>query len=345
MNINELQGKHGVPLAQVLPLVADTEGLETMEFPTVLSRFEFDREKLQVKLLLPTDQGPRFYNVNFDGYEKAMRVAGFAESVIKKYPTDLMIEPLNWGFPRKMENVKAFIKGNELVAFVKPALEVVSIQRMLQIVDEVGGEGTLFERLDHNLAYTNCSALIPSISRRWDDERIPQVGDVVCGGLNFQTSLMGESPLVVGVYMYRLVCSNGMLSADQTFKWSRNTETVNQLEWFRGKVMAAKELVGHELHKIDHLITTTLDPAHRADIVTNLFAEYGLSERMRQLVLERLLTDPPRNMWDVVNAITSVANAEELNDNPMAIRRLQQIGGDITSKVKVCNACFHVSRD
>jgi hypothetical protein len=171
------------------------------------------------------------------------------------------------------------------------------------------------------------------------------VNDVVLGGINFQHSLMGENPLEVSGYVYRLICSNGLISAEAQFKWSRKTESVPMIEWFGDRVKACIEGLGHEFDKVGNLRGVVIAEGHRAQVLSNVFAEYELSERMRHGVLAQMADSPPRHMWDVVNAITNVANDEEYQNNPHTIRRLQVIGGDMSTKMHICPTCYSVSRN
>ncbi|HEC65240.1 MAG TPA: hypothetical protein ENI23_08100 [bacterium] len=334
-----MDGKHGVDVSKVLPLLDRFEGLNQVEFPSSECKFRYDANKLQMWM----KAGDTEYEVGPDGYKKAMRIAGFAESVIKKYPRTIMMDPLNWGFREKMKNVRAFAKGKKLIAFVKPTVELVSTRNLVNICSRVCGENAVFERLDHDMSFTNCSIIVGDRFREWEDSRLKQ-NDVVCGGINWQNSLMGEVPMIVSVYAYRLVCSNGMISADQSFKWSRNTETIPMEEWFEERVTEGLNLITEELNKVDTLRNTLVDPKHRHDVIANVFSEFGLSDRIKHLVMERFLQEPPINMWDIVNAITNVANDEDISDNPLQVRRIQLVGGEIAAKASVCPTCYSVSR-
>lgn len=342
MNLAELEGQHGVNLAAVMPIVDKTEGMDEIQFEARGARFAYDSKNMQVKLELPVTK--LSYNVDGAGYSKAMRLVGFPEAVVKKYPTEIMIAPLNWAFPEKMKGVKAFVKDHKLVAFVKPTLELVSTRQMLETVDsvvkDVTGEPPLFERLDHDLNHTNCSIII-NRHRAWTDERL-KAKDTVLAGVNFQNSLMGEFPLTVSVYAYRLVCSNGLISAEQTYKWSRKTHSMPTMEWFKEHMTAAAEAADAELDKLGALRDVSVPEAHRAEIMQNVFAEFGISERIRRVILEYLVNEPARNMYDIVQAITRAANDADLQDNPLTIRRLQSIGGQMLSRVNICPSCYSV---
>jgi hypothetical protein len=290
---------------------------------------------------------------------KAMRLVGFPEAVVRKIPAGLMMDALNWSFPTKMSTVQAFSKQNRLLAFCKPSLELISVRRLLEAVSELGGETMLFERFDHSLSFTNCSAIIADRWRTFSDDRIKGITlgtegtvnyrniakeDILLGGVNFSTSIMGEHPLEVSGYIYRLTCGNGAMSAEQTFKWSRNTESTSILDWFKDRVKAAIELLDAEFEKISHLRDQLIPEHHRAEVLANVFAEYGLSDKIKQLVLVKLTDDPPRHMYDVVQAITNVVNDQDIGESPMMVRRLQKVGGDIAARVAVCPTCYNVKR-
>ena len=347
-----LDGKHGVSLDQITGLLAPYENMQEVELPSSVKFHYDDSEDVeQRKMTLVVPGSTQDYKVDYNGYKKAMRLAGFPEAVINKYPIPLMLEPLNWGFQNRAgDKVKAFVQNEHLVAFVKPNLELVSTQKLVnKIFDGVGGDAVC-ERLDHNLQYTNCSILVPMKSREWIDERLQKGGherlnDVVVGGISFQNSLMGESTMEVTGYVYRLVCSNGLISAEAKYKWSRKTETVELDNWFEERVRACFEALDHEFDKIENLRGMEITEGHRAQVLTNVFQEYELSDKMRHNVLAKMADEPPRHMWDVVNAITNIANDEEYQENPHTIRRIQTIGGDITSKLHVCETCYSVTRD
>lgn len=358
MYIEDLVGEHGATRESLEPFLTPFEGMQSIELPNSVT-FEYrnnENPNLAPVLYLkpdPKDSALREYVVDPEGYTKAMRLAGFPESIVKNYPTPLMVEPLNYGFRNRVgEKVKAFVRDGNLVAFVKPTLELISVRELVDKMYNVAGgaDKVLFERIDHKLAYTQVSMILPLRDREWVDERIAsgghkRVNDVVCGGINFQASIMGEKPIEVSGYLYRLVCSNGLISAETKFKWSRKTESQPLVDWFGERVLACMEGLTHELDKVDNLIKLPIAEGSRARVLDGVFREYEMSDRMRQGVLERLADAPPRNMWDVTNAITNVANDEEYSENPLTIRRLQTIGGHMSTKLHVCDSCHAVSSD
>ena len=357
MHAGMLLEKHGIPLETLLaqPILEATEGLEARTFEAKAATFSYDAQTQKMKFSV----GGRDTVVDFNGYLKAMRMAGFPEAVVRKVPPQYTMDALNWFFHDKLGTVQTFVKkvGNEdnLIAFAKPSLELISIRQMAEAVNEVIGEGCLFERLDHDLSFTNCSALLPSKWKTYDDDRVKEIlmagghepvrgKDILIGGVNFSASIMGEHPTEVTAYIYRLICSNGLMSAEQTFKWSRNTQSTDLMEWFKDRTKAAIELLDTEFERIDGLRSQIVPAEHRSDVLRNVFAEYSLSEKLRGAVMERIANDPPRNMYDIVQAITNVVNEEEVAANPLQVRRLQKVGGDMVAKMHVYDTCFSVTR-
>jgi hypothetical protein len=217
----------------------------------------------------------------------------------------------------------------------------------MRSVSRVLGDEILVERFYHDLGYTNCSIIVPGIDREWEDDRLVKdnvkVNDVICGGISFQGSITGKKPLIVSAFVYRLVCGNGMVSADVKYKWSRKTETVPVTQWFEDRLVACKEGLQHEFDKVQSMIDVKIPEGSRTDVLSNVFREYEISDRMRGAVLQRMTDYPPRNMWDVLNGITELANDQELG--PHTARRLQEIGGEMATKLHVCEVCHSVTRN
>lgn len=164
-------------------------------------------------------------------------------------------------------------------------------------------------------------------------------GDLVQGGITITNSEIGHGSLIVKPFIYRLVCTNGMVApeylnqfyAKHVGKMIIDLDNDDQWKTIVDKMGQQLELISNpELFQenIDKLKQATQDKinSHQIEVLAK---KHGLSDDERAGVFERLNHYVGETFvtskYDVANAITNIANDESKSDD--RARFLQELGG------------------
>ena len=164
-------------------------------------------------------------------------------------------------------------------------------------------------------------------------------GDFVQGGITITNSEIGQGSLVVKPFIYRLVCTNGMVApeylnqfyAKHVGKMIIDIENDDQWKTIVSKMeqqlelIANPELFEENLNKLKQATEQKIN-SHQIEVLAK---NHGLSDVERAGVFERLNHYVGETFvtskYDVANAITNIANDEEKSDD--RARFLQELGG------------------
>ena len=164
-------------------------------------------------------------------------------------------------------------------------------------------------------------------------------GDFVQGGITITNSEIGQGSLVVKPFIYRLVCTNGMVAPeylnqfyakhvgkmiidiDNDDQWKTIVSKMEQ----QLELVANPELFEENLNKLKQATEQKIN-SHQIEVLAK---NHGLSDVERAGVFERLNHYVGETFvtskYDVANAITNIANDEEKSDE--RARFLQELGG------------------
>ena len=164
-------------------------------------------------------------------------------------------------------------------------------------------------------------------------------GDFVQGGITITNSEIGQGSLVVKPFIYRLVCTNGMVApeylnqfyAKHVGKMIIDIDNDDQWKTIVSKMeqqldlVANPELFEENLNKLKQATEQKIN-SHQIEVLAK---NHGLSDVERAGVFERLNHYVGETFvtskYDVANAITNIANDEEKSDD--RARFLQELGG------------------
>jgi len=272
-----------------------------------------------------------------EAYLRSCKMVGLPEAYVRRTPVDLVESHLNYWYAGEKagEQVKLIKKNDSVIALTRPSIDVISNVRLLEEVEKALGdrEGLVYDRVNNDIRLTHFSITGPSAST-------PRTGDVVRAGLTVQNSLVGEHPIEVGVYLYRLVCSNGAISAQNLFKWSRRHDQEDFMGWFAS---ASQNAVNSFNHEFDHLQKLSEIPmrGYMSDVLSSFFDEYSIPVSLREDLMSSIIAEGKADsLYDIWNAVTYVAShSKKLVDNPMGVRRLMKVAGDMLVNKAVCSEC------
>ncbi len=208
----------------------------------------------------------------------------------------------------------------------------------LPVLNDVGANVESCELTETRL-YIKC--VLPGLQAEVKGSR--QVGDVVQAGIVISNSEVGSGALRVEPMVYRLICLNGMISADRGMRkyhlgrknegegdveemltdttrekrddafWHTIRDVVRgafNAEHFQGLVDRLSEAASEPL---------TGDPVKCVEVAADRFA---LNEGQRSGVLRHLIEGGDLSRWGMVNAITRTGNDQDVYEEATDLERL-----------------------
>jgi len=195
------------------------------------------------------------------------------------------------------------------------------LKAVLPVIQEKGAEIKSAEVTDLRLYI---KAIYPKL------EGEVEIGDIVQAGIVVSNSEVGAGSVKVEPLIYRLVCSNGMITntsmkkyhigrragEDDIFKvLSTNTKKVtDQAFWLQVKdiVRSAfnEDVFNGELDKLRKAKNTpeVKRPKKAVEIIQK---EYGYSDKQGEAILENLLKGKDYTKYGMANAVTATANTRD----------------------------------
>ncbi len=172
-------------------------------------------------------------------------------------------------------------------------------------------------------------------------------GDVVQAGIVLSNSEVGQGSVKIEPFFYRLVCTNGMISAEQSMKryhvGRAGQELETAYETFRDDtrrqddrafMMKVRDAIGASF--VEKNFTRLLQPMLEATerrieapiekVVERVTKQYQLGDTRRSSILEALARGGDLSQWGLANAITAQANSEKDYEK---VVDLERAGGEI----------------
>ena len=164
-------------------------------------------------------------------------------------------------------------------------------------------------------------------------------GDVVQSGVTITNSEIGSGSLIIQPFIYRLVCTNGMVAPRYLNRfYSRHVGKIvidpsndDQYVTIIDKMQKQIDLISSNdvwNESYDGLVKATKQSINSHQIV-ELAKRHGVSESERAQIFERLnhyVGDTfTTTKYDLANAVTNIANDEEKSNE--RARKLQELGG------------------
>jgi len=244
------------------------------------------------------------------------------------------------------DNLNFWIKNNKnknlMLRTKKDTVRAIMSDRYKRIDSDVVANATLNKLMDMGaeLKYShydgdnlNITAVLPKL----EGEVVE--GDFVQGGITITNSEIGQGSLVVKPFIYRLVCTNGMVAPeylnqfyakhvgkmiidiDNDDQWKTIVSKMEQ----QLELVANPELFEENLNRLKQATEQKIN-SHQIEVLAK---NHGLSDEERAGVFERLNHYVGETFvtskYDVANAITNIANDEEKSDD--RARFLQELGG------------------
>ncbi len=155
-----------------------------------------------------------------------------------------------------------------------------------------------------------------------------QVGDITAGGVTVKIDRKRSLSPAVQPYLYRLVCTNGMVAVDPGLKMDARGQSVDEvLAEFEALAEQAFSRVEDQISAFYDLRNTRVDNPERTLIA--IAREQNIPDRslagMMRLAASEEMGDNP-SMFDLLNLVTNFANSAQ---NPGGRFRLEAAAGAV----------------
>ena len=156
-------------------------------------------------------------------------------------------------------------------------------------------------------------------------------GDVSHLGIHLGNSEVGFHSVVIAAFMFRLVCTNGMVVAES--KWSFRQTHLSCIEQLDTTFEIALPNVIQKLPQMGSRFQKAMDiiVENPVDEIEQIANRSGLTVRQQKLVTDHFNRTPDPTMFGIMNAFTGSANLEGLDWESRRI--LQKTGGAILVEV------------
>lgn len=167
------------------------------------------------------------------------------------------------------------------------------------------------------------------------------VGDITRAGIRVVQNRKAQAKPEISRYLYRLACTNGMERKSEELKITvRGNDRDQVIESFGLFAQAALEGLREwidEFYALKH--RPVQDPAL---MLRSVAGEYRLSDKLYRRMVGDAAVEGVETEFDLVNLITNQANHEDFLDKPSQRRKLEAVGGSLSSAQRWCNSCYGI---
>ena len=272
-------------------------------------------------------------------FMKLNRLCGITETYAHKVPKELLFPHLKYWLGEGGKAVKAFVRNGgkdmpDVAGFAREDAYYYPVSRVFEQMDKVN-ENYYVEGLE-DISWRNTTFGIVFPEFEFDIKDKVQKGDWVYGGIKVRMSLLGEYPTKISAFLLTLACLNGMVSANEVYVYNRKQGFDGQDAWITDGLGTALGALSNEVQRVQSLKEYIVDHEHITNYINHVFDQTGVNQKSRLAVLERVIQQQPETLYDLMNAVTSVAHIIE---NRGEVYQLQSVGGYIVQHAESCNAC------
>jgi len=153
--------------------------------------------------------------------------------------------------------------------------------------------------------------------------------DQITPGMSLVNSEVGLAAFSVQAFFLRLVCTNGLITAEMAQNKIRHIRK-NALVDLEGLISNVNFMAEQNQKKMRLAVYLRINEP--LTTIENFNRRFNLSKREGEIVKESWQKEPVYNMWGIINSYTQAAQESEVSAD--RAYRLQQIGGLVLNLVK-----------
>ena len=285
------------------------------------------------------------YKVGKEGFEKLCRIVGIPATYVEKTPWSLFYPHLQHWLTDKGMVVKYIQKTNsvdkdgrkKVVSFMKEGASFYPVNNVLRIADKFGTDYVVESASEVTWRDASFGIVFPKHEFEIKDK--VSKGDYVYGGMKVKYSPIGEFPFKMSAFFMTLVCMNGMISANEIYKFSKKSAINGEDEFIEQSFKTGLDVLGVEVGRIQALKDVKLtDGEHIVSYIHAMFDRAGMGHKSRTLILERIQTAAPTDLYGLMNAVTAASHDVEENHRA-DVYDIQALGGDLVNHASTCGTC------
>jgi hypothetical protein len=281
------------------------------------------------------------YKVGKEAATQALRhVPGLSAAAIKEWPTDLLMEPMNWWYQNGDGDVRMLANGQgEVVSFTKAANSGINnpIRSLEAIEDALDEKGIDTDDLYYDKVRVTLDKVAFAVVTHEKNGEV-KVGDVMDAGIMFFGSPTGEAYTEVSPYLNRLLCTNGMISPVHMGRWShRGGDGGSIYDWTKEMTLGSWDAIDGELDSLRALTQIDVPDDAIHTVLADLFERHHVNANLRQAVAEAAVIEADGTLFGLSQAFNRAANNEQ---DIQAMRHLLMVTGDVAHQTERCSTCL-----
>lgn len=170
-------------------------------------------------------------------------------------------------------------------------------------------------------------------------------GDMVKAGALVRFSPIGTIDPEIQSFVVRLACTNGAESTEYLSHYSGgggngNSKDDNPWKWFKKSMRDAYNALDRIIENWRGLKSELVSPEERAAVLARLLQEAKLSQEARSAVHAKAHTEPPQDMYDMMNLITWAST--HVLQRPSEIVRARRTAAEFaaaSTHARICPSC------
>lgn len=289
------------------------------------------------------------YRLTKDAVLEATGACGMGKAYVGRAPGFLTTDALNYWYRGGMDKgLRLMVVGEDQIgaALTRETIQPFSnVQLLEQAVSRI-------EAAHPGLAvYLDASKANHSLRRTFLQLVVPDLGRVIAsgeandqwwGGIQLANSLNGEKQTAISGYLYRMLCTNGMIDVGANSEaWSRRSGGQEPEEVYAWAADAVDSVLGGLEHSFEAVEALTQIPLEGEIGATarDVFEQYRVPARARERIINELVETNNMTMYGLVNAITAGANGDV---RPEEQQLLMSVGGDVVHHTDRCDSCRRI---
>lgn len=259
--------------------------------------------------------------------EEVGQIVGVPQGYANKCPVNVLMPQVEYWLSKHDKPIYYYQKNGEMLKITTNPQAYADPIDMFKAVEKGLPSVSTIDYLHVN-GFITCAMVTP----KGKDVR---VGDVVNYGVQFSIYPWGEYYPQVNSYLYRLSCSNGATSALNVFHCEKKNYG-SIIDWAEEAAQKAWAKAEGEVDILKQMDTTQL-PTQTETIVRRLISTSSVPRVVRQALIQRVVDDKPKTMYDLWNIITSIGQG--FGETAALSGQMKVAAGKLMQHYTVCPSC------